>query len=142
MDSLLGYCGLFCGACSFKVAFETNDRRHLAGMPRKYSKYADAVLQFCPGCSKDEDEGCEIRNCARAHGFLYCGLCPDAPCSLLRRFSEDGIPHHSEVIANIERIKKVGVKEWLKEQKERWTCDCGAKRSWYLERCTKCGRVF
>ncbi len=33
---LIAYCGLYCGACSFKVAFEEQNREHLMRMPAKY----------------------------------------------------------------------------------------------------------
>lgn len=28
---------------------------------------------------------------------------------------------------------------WLKDQQERWTCECGASFSWYEEACVRCG---
>jgi hypothetical protein len=38
-DSLIAYCGLYCGACSFQVAYETEDRKHIDSMPSRYDKY-------------------------------------------------------------------------------------------------------
>jgi hypothetical protein len=144
MNDLTGYCGLFCGACSFKVAFDEQDRSHLAGLPGKLSEYAGAPLQFCPGCRSDDSlcDECGIRECARAHALEHCGLCAEFPCSRIKKFSEDGLPHHSEVIGNLELLKELGEGEWLRRQRERWTCECGVKGSWYLEACAKCGKVF
>ncbi len=142
MDEMIAFCGLYCGACSFKVAYEENNRSHLRTMPEKYREYENAPLEFCPGCRLDTDEGCKIRNCARSRGLAHCGLCSEFLCSELRGFNDDGIPHHSEVIKNLEHLNQVGEQAWLHEQKKRWSCTCGAKRSWYLKECHHCGERF
>ena len=143
MKDLTGYCGLYCGACSFKVAFDEQDRSHLANLPGRLSKYADAQLAFCPGCRADASlcEECGIRDCARARSVDHCGDCADFPCSRLRQFAEDGLVHHAEIIKSLEQLKELGEEQWLRVQKERWVCSCGAKRSWYLEKCPKCGSL-
>lgn len=136
---LIAFCGLYCGACSFKVAYDTNNRVHLNFMPEKYAEYKDAEIQFCPGCRLDNHHsGCKIRACAIEKGFSYCSECPDMPCEYLEKFSNDGIPHHKESIKNLEMLKKLGEEKWLTKQQKYWTCSCGNKLSWYFKNCRKC----
>jgi len=138
---LVGYCGLYCGACSFKLAFDEKDRVHLRGMPAKYAVPEETPLQFCPGCRKDSASGgCKIRECAEGRGLSHCGVCAEFPCSRIAEFDGDGTPHHGESIANLKRLREVGEALRLEEERRRWTCACGAKRSWYLKECPRCGR--
>ncbi len=138
---LLSYCGLYCGACSFKLAYDEQDRAHLRGMPGKYVVPEDVPLQSCPGCRKDSAAGgCGIRTCAEARAVAHCGACPEFPCPRNLEFDQDGTPHHGESIANLREVRKIGEAPWLKLERERWTCACGARRSWYLKTCPKCGR--
>jgi hypothetical protein len=136
---LLAYCGLYCGACSFRVAFEEKDHKHLQDMPSKYEEYKDAELQFCPGCRLDaQSGGCKIRDCAVSKDIPHCGDCDEFPCELLIEFNNDGIPHHSDAINNLRKLRNQGEEVWLIYQAKRWECECGAKLSWYLKKCTKC----
>jgi len=138
-ESLLACCGLYCGACSFRVAFEENDRRHLAGMPAKYDRYKDAPTDRCGGCRAAEC-GHGFTGCAAARGVEHCDQCDCFPCPRLREFARDGIPHHAGVIAGLERIRRVGERQWLLEQAAVWRCACGVRLSWYRRTCDRCGR--
>jgi uncharacterized protein YuzB (UPF0349 family) len=139
---LVGYCGLYCGACSFKLAYDEKDRVHLRGMPAKYAVPEETPLQFCPGCRKDSASGgCTIRSCAEGRGLSHCGVCAEFPCAKVTEFDQDGTPHHGESIANLRRLREVGEALWLEEERRHWTCPCGAKRSWYLQECPECGRA-
>ncbi len=137
-NSLLACCGLYCGACSFRVAYEEDDRKHLAGMPAKYDEYRDAPLERCEGC-RAEECGHGFTACAAARGVEHCGRCPDFPCDRLTAFARDGIPHHAGVITSLERIRRVGERQWLEEQSRSWRCSCGARLSWYHRTCDRCG---
>jgi hypothetical protein len=138
-NKLIAYCGLDCGACSFKVAYDQKNNQHVKDMPSKYDKYKDTPLQFCPGCKLDnQDNGCEIRDCARSKNISNCGECDQFPCELLIKFNNDGIPHHSDCIDNLKLLNKIGEGSWLEYQNKRWECECGAKLSWYLKKCVRC----
>lgn len=138
-DSLIACCGLYCGACSFRVAFEEDDRKHLARMPSKYDKYKDAPMDRCEGCRAGEC-GHGFTACAASRGVEHCGRCELFPCSRLEEFARDGIPHHAGAIGNLKRIRRVGEQQWLAEQAAAWRCSCGARLSWYLRTCDRCGR--
>jgi hypothetical protein len=140
---MLAYCGLFCGACSFRLTVDENERAHVLSLPSRYDKAKEAELEACPGCRSepavDGADPCEIRSCARAHGLEHCGACAEFPCTVISGFASDGVPHHGQTLDNLRRVRDVGVPAWLAEQEAHWTCACGAKRSWYIDKCPRCG---
>lgn len=134
--NLLAYCGLYCGACSFKVAAAEREQKHLAPMPEKYNHLKVMPLDECRGCRADDACGdCDIKDCARVKGVAHCGECGEFPCDLVTRFSSDGIPHHAEVIGNIRRILQIGPRRWLEEADAAHACRCGKRLSWYVKDC-------
>ncbi len=138
-SELIAYCGLYCGACSFRVAFEENNRDHVTHMPTYYDLLKNDPLEFCPGCRLENKCGeCAIRDCAMNKGIEYCSQCNDFPCSKSIRFNSDGKPHHGESISNLNLLREIGEEKWLDIMRERWTCKCGARYSWYYKECTKC----
>lgn len=137
----LAYCGLYCQACSFKVAYEEQDRNHLRAMPAEFDRHKEEPLKPCIGCRNDPDSSCEIAKCARERSLLHCGDCPVFPCERITEFTSDGIPHHAEAMANLERIKQIGELSWLVEQEARYRCSCGSRYSWYLQTCLHCSKI-
>jgi hypothetical protein len=141
---LIATCGLYCGACSFKLAVDENNRAHVRATPARYDKAKEAELEACPGCRGEATacgaDPCKIRACARERELAHCGLCAKFPCSVLSAFANDGVPHHGETLGNLKRLREVGEAAWFTEQRARWTCACGAKLSWYLRECPKCDR--
>ncbi len=141
----IAYCGLYCGACSFRIAAEAGDRSHIEAMPPVYDAVKALPLERCPGCRRENlctaGSPCAIRECARGRGIEHCGECDAFPCRLLRAFASDGKPHHGQAIRNLEELAKLGEPAWLALMKKRWTCPaCGAPQSWYLRTCQSCGR--
>ena len=139
---LLAYCGLYCGACSFKLTADDAERAHVMSLPARYDKAKEAEPEACPGCRGEATacgaDPCKIRACARTRGLVHCGPCADFPCSILSAFANDGVPHHGETLGNLKRLREVREEAWLAEQRERWTCSCGTRRSWYLRDCPSC----
>lgn len=134
--NLLAYCGLYCGACSLKVAFQEHNRQHILAMPKKYEKYKDIELADCAGCRIDDRCGeCQIRKCTTEKKLVYCGECKEFPCKKINEFSSDGIPHHFEIIENRKNIQENGIDSWLDNQKTKYQCLCGKKLSWYVKSC-------
>jgi len=138
-SELIAYCGLYCGACSFRVAFEENNKEHIRNMPTYYDDLKNKPLKCCPGCRLENMFGeCAIRDCAMNKGIDYCSQCNDFPCEKSIRFNSDGKPHHEESIDNLKLLKEVGEEKWLGLMKEKWTCKCGARLTWYKKQCCKC----
>ena len=96
--SLVGCCGLYCGLCS---------------------KYQSKAPSRCIGCKLGEQHSwCSIWICCvKKHGFETCAECNKVfNCEIfLRRKVAEWIP----AVDNLHQIKEVGLKIWLKEQKER-----------------------
>ena len=136
-SELIAYCGLYCGACSFRMAAEENDRNHILNMPACYDGLKNNLLEWCPGCRLENKCGeCAIRDCAEIKKIDYCGLCSSFPCEKIISFANDGKPHHSEIINNFKLLLEIGEKQWLEVMKQSWTCSkCGTKKSWYYNKC-------
>lgn len=140
-ENLLAYCGIYCGQCSFKVAFETNNRAHLLAKPAKYNDMKQAPLEacFCEGCKGENICGdCQIKDCASAKGYLSCADCENFPCTLIDNFAKDGIPHHSWGVENLHIIREKGVHKWFENFQNKLTCNCGGQFSWYYKQCLAC----
>lgn len=138
---MIAYCGLYCGACSFRLAAAENDRRHLLAMPNAYDAWKDTPLEACPGCRLENNCGpCAIRDCAISKGIGTCAECGDFPCDRLKSFNADGKPHHAESIPNLELLSRLGEEDWLESMARRWSCErCGKRKSWYRADCD-CGK--
>ena len=48
--------------------------------------------------------------------------------------------YRHELPNNLERIKKIGIKKWLREQKTKWQCPkCSGTIQFYHYKCSDCG---
>ena len=133
-------CGLYCEACSWFIA-TTED-------PERLRRLA-AQLHFseeegrCYGCRSGKRlpycEKCTMSACAAARGIDFCSQCEGYPCDDLKQF-QSAMPHRIELWVNLERVKAVGYKQWLKEIRESYTCPrCQTINSTYDLKCRKCG---
>jgi hypothetical protein len=141
-------CGLYCGACSIRAAYNRKDAQLLQAMADGVSLYlghkVEAKDLACKGCLSDvvsiSCRECKIRDCGFAKGLNCCSECTDSHCELVTNFNNDGLPHHAEVLKDIRRQKEVGVDSWLAEQDKRWRCpSCSAETDWYANKCHSCG---
>jgi hypothetical protein len=133
------YCGLYCGACPVLVANETGQ---LAETARKWDMKPEELV--CGGCKSGVEcvycRSCRLKACAQDKQIESCVECAEYPCLQLIDFRNDSHPHHSAVLGNLSRIRKIGVRNWLTEQKTRWSCSmCGTRFTWYDETCAQCG---
>ena len=141
-------CGLYCGACSIRSAYNRNDSVLLKAMADGVSLYlghkVEAKDLACKGCLSDvvsiSCRECKMRDCAFSKGLKYCSECIDSPCELIKNFNNDGLLHHAEVLYNIRHQREIGVDAWIKEQDKRWRCPgCSAETDWYANKCHSCG---
>jgi len=50
-----------------------------------------------------------------------------------------GLLHRAEYLPNLEKIREMGVQEWVKYEEERWRCHwCSMPMSWYDTECAGC----
>jgi hypothetical protein len=70
----------------------------------------------CPGCRAGGGPPfCGIRKCARSRAVEICPQCSDYPCHRIEMLAE-GYP---TLVADGERMLKVGIEAWIEEQKDR-----------------------
>jgi len=148
-EKLVAPCGLYCGACPMYLATKEKDEQKTKELLQRFSgpnsKFALEDLQ-CDGCIGGGRlasfcRKCNMRACAETkQKVTRCADCKEFPCSLITNFNNDGMLHHAEVLANCRQLREVGIKEWTKQQEERWSCpQCRANISWYDATCSRCG---
>ncbi|MBM4400193.1 MAG: DUF3795 domain-containing protein [Candidatus Cloacimonetes bacterium] len=136
MNEYLAFCGLYCGACLCNIAHETDT---LELMAAKLNKPPEQLT--CSYCRTALHEDCCFVMCCCAKGIESCADCDEMPCEELTKFANDGIFYHATTIPNLRRIREIGVADWLKEQKNRYTCpDCNSRLGWGHKTCATCGK--
>ena len=138
-DSLLGYCGLYCGACP-------NYQKTNAVEPINLKK--DNFYEPCEGCNSEIKttwcSDCEIMKCNKKKNFRVCYECEDFPCEIMNKFiNDDKYPYHKEVESKMKLLKEVGLDKWLKLQEEHYKCKkCETIYNFFQKKCDKCGTLF
>lgn len=102
----------------------------------------------CLGChgqdaSKPEHcRKCKIKDCAAGQGIDFCFECPDFPCATIKRLDKSYRQRYEvSLIENAMRLKTVGAKRHLIEEKEKWICShCGGIISLHDRICSECGK--
>jgi len=147
-ESLVGYCGLYCGACGIyqgrikqavenlrkimgyygfdKIASELMTWEQSFQHYAEYEKVLDGIVKLfgeCPGCvSGGGDPNCSIRQCCAPRGYATCAECGDLEeCPKLWRRG-----HMKE----LQRIRAMGVEEWarhMQKKVEAGYCDIDEK---------------
>ena len=125
---LIAPCGINCGTC---IAFFGYT---MSGKKRKYS---------CSGCWSRERPCAFIkRRCKKFANKLiqYCFECADFPCGTLetldKRYREK---YGLSLVENLEYIQKKGIKEFLKNEHEKWKCPkCGGLVCVHNKKCYTC----
>jgi hypothetical protein len=105
--------------------------------------------QPCPGCRKGDLNKshacltCAINNCKElaAGGHQFCFTCAQYPCADLLHVDERYRTQYGvSFIANQERIRAVGVKNFVAEETSKWSCpECGTRLCVHKPQCVNCG---
>ena len=124
--TIVGKCGLFCEIC----------------LDLTEAKECRGCGCMCSECAAEyHHQECKIYQCATEKGFKTCGECPDMPCTQLIQFAYDPIwKTHLPVIENLKRIKKIGIEQWIKEQRDYWSDPKQREMYEYLD--SKCGEEY
>lgn len=157
-EHLAAACGTYCGACPAYIAkhseheqIQTELQERSSSRPKKPPKntppadWMDGLL--CDGCLGGGTlaahcQTCEIRICAANNqNDSRCSQCKELPCARITSLMMMGdYLHRDEYLPNLEKIREMGVQEWVKNEEERWRCpQCGRPMSWYDARCAGCG---
>lgn len=74
----------------------------------------------CGGCHGPTEKcwspDCKLRLCAAAKGHGYCFECGEFSCEKLQAFATDGWKHHAQAVANLKRMREIGLERWIAEQ--------------------------
>lgn len=145
-QTLVGRCGLYCGACSIYRA-ERDDPEYRKRLALRFDCPVEKVR--CNGCGALTTDcwgyDCKFVKCLRGKGFEYCHECPEyqkRACQIYEEFSknyleEDGV----DLRKNFEMIKAGKIDEWLRESKEFYTCKfCGKPTVAGAKKCHHCKR--
>ena len=127
---LIAPCGMNCRLC------------------RAYSREKNT----CPGCRGDVSLNpgyrvtCKMKTCDEVdHGkFKYCFACDKYPCRRLRQLDKRYRSKYGmSMIENLDEIQRLGVRQFVRNQKERWTCpECGQLLSVHKPQCLFCGYAW
>jgi len=137
--NLVGYCGLYCGACGIqqgkiKQAAENLQKiittygfdkitAELAKWEPAFQHYAEfenvmngLVKMFgeCPRCiAGGGDPTCEVRDCCKQKAYATCAECSETEkCGKLQR-------HGPHAIEGVRKIKAMGVNRWTDEMQKK-----------------------
>lgn len=106
----------------------------------------------CPGCrlfNKNEPvtiAKCKIKNCKtfKRSKLKFCFECKEFPCERIKHMDKRyQTKYNMSTIENLENIKKLGVREFIKNEKIRWTCSqCGGTICVHRGYCFNCGKYY
>jgi len=128
-------CGLYCGTCRQYLALK-KDLLEEKGLKlgckgcRVRNKKCTFIRRDCPALLKNKIE--------------FCYECENFPCENLDELSDIYVKRYSvDLVENLKRMKKIGVKEWLHEQKELYKCpECGGEICIHDMECYDCGLKY
>ncbi len=156
---LAAVCGTYCGACPAYIAKHCDDEQMKIKLQKRISSrsmkaqknmpppnWMDGLL--CDGCLGGgmlarHCQNCAIRKCAASkQNVTRCSDCEELPCYRITNLINmgGGYLHRKEYLPNLEKIREMGVEEWVQYEEERWRCpNCGWPMSWYDAECPRCG---
>jgi len=139
---LAAACGTYCGACPAYIRKYGGDETRFSPGSTKgpFAGFVDMMGQLrCDGCMSGGTlaahcRTCNIRLCAaNKQKDGRCTDCKDLLCYRIANLVNQGnYPHRQEYLPNLEKIRQMGVEQWVTYEQERWRCPgCGLAMSWY-----------
>ena len=130
---LIAPCGMNCGICKGYLAYSR-------GIPKERGR-----VTHCSGCLI-RNKNCFIkRGCKKLakHEIKFCFECDDMLCENLDRLDRRYRKRYDmSMVENLKELKKKGMKEFLKNQEEKYECqECGDIISVHNRKCYSCGHV-
>lgn len=138
-QNLVGYCGLYCGACGIyqgkiKQAVEnlrkiistygfdkiTSELAKWEPAFQHYTEYEKVLNGFvkifgdCPACIKGGgDPNCAVRECCKQKTYTTCAQCTEMEtCEKLQRYG-------SRALEGLRKIKTIGIDKWAIEMQKK-----------------------
>ena len=127
-----GICGVFCEMCPSGTGKIAQLATELLKLIKNSYTWAEDEVDFsfkdlrkglewltkdtCPTCQQIEEPWCDVLKCEKAHKLKSCLLCEDFLKCPSTEYHRDRYPF---VIKNYERVKKVGLKMHLQEERKK-----------------------
>ena len=138
-EKLVGYCGLFCGACGIyqgRIRQAIENLRNVIkayGLDKiaselaewdpafhHYTEFENVMDSFakmfgeCPACiNGGGDPTCAVRICAKQKGYVTCAECVDMEkCEKVQRYG-------LTIMEGLKKIKAMGVAMWANEMQKK-----------------------
>ncbi len=125
----ISICGLNCAKCDMYAAGHGDEKLReeiIEWFKNERNEVLEPEQVRCEGCRGPIElhwsSDCKMLSCARSKRVNYCFECDDFPCGVLNAFASDGVSHHKRTVQNMKRIKKIGIEEWISEQKKKGKC--------------------
>jgi hypothetical protein len=119
-------CGINCGTC---IAY-LREKNRCAGC----NSVSGSKAHHC--------EECSIKNCKELSdsGGKYCFSCGKFPCQRVRQLDKRyRTVYGISLIDNLRAIKEHGIREFVRNEHERWKCPaCGSTLSVHRKECPEC----
>ena len=106
--------------------------------------------KMCPGCRESNENksvscaNCKIKNCIELNrsNLKFCFKCKIYPCEKIKHLDKRyRTKYNVSMIENLGNIKKLGLREFVKNEKIRWTCSqCGGTINVHRGYCQTCGK--
>jgi len=106
----------------------------------------------CPGCRGNDSHKskscvvCRIKNCEKIANAKakYCFSCDGFPCVRLNHLDKRyRTKYGMSMIDNLERIRKFGIRHFIRSEKERWSCpECGEMLCVHKPQCLSCQHTW
>jgi hypothetical protein len=98
----------------------------------------------CDGCNAPDrrcHKNCVISSCSLIKE-RYHHTCTEYPCEKLRQLDDRYRKKYGmSMLANLEAIRQNGIREFVRTERERWTCTtCGGIIDVHHRRCSGCGK--
>lgn len=126
-NSMVAICGMNCTVC-----------------------YQHLVTKKCNGCKHNDEtlpehcRKCKIKDCAKNKNLKYCFECDEYPCKWIKNLDKSYKKrYNTSLIENGLFIKENGIEEFLKKEKEKWTCsNCKGIISLHDKSCSECQKFI
>jgi hypothetical protein len=143
-ESLVGKCGLYCGACSIFRA-ERDNQEWRERIAAKNNCSLEQVR--CNGCGSLGSDcwgnECKIVLCTRDKGINFCFECQEYEndiCNKLNNLANNYLENGVNLRDNLKNIQDGRAEEWLEESRKKFTCkSCGNPIAVWNTNCHHCG---
>lgn len=108
------------------------------------------IKNKCIGCNNIGNKPyhctvCSIKNCIekKSNTNLLCGDCSKFPCKRIKNLDKRYSTKYGESpIQNLKKIKNIGVRKFIKLEKEKWKCKkCGQLLCVHRNICLNCNSI-